>query len=275
MPIPRQLAPTVGHKVPGVTFQAGTLGGVGKQIAVGRVTRYGGHSYVNSDESWLPADDYLIGCAIVPIGGINVFIGYTPEAYGLPRFYNPTHQPFDQAVDRQDGSESAFSQESAESDFHFVGVVGLGSDSQPENNDPESILPALQEDAMSDAGSRSTVQVNVDSDSDDDASLFEEKIKTRFSSGNPAPSEGTADTDMPDKLAMMVVVGHETTPVTSEAQNKPAEDAGDTTAGQLIESSDKVRAKKESWPRERRQQQAHGFALRHQRSRRDHEYSGE
>ena len=96
MPIPRQLAPTVGHKVPGVTFQAGTLGGVGKQIAVGRVTRYGGHSYVNSDESWLPTDDYLIGCAIVPIGGIDVFIGYTPEAYGLPRFYNPTHQPFDQ-----------------------------------------------------------------------------------------------------------------------------------------------------------------------------------
>lgn len=123
MPIPRQLAPTVGHKVPGVTFQAGTLGGVGKQIAVGRVTRYDGHSYVNSDESWLPADDYLIGCAIIPIGGIDVFIGYTPEAYGLPRFYNPTHQPFD----RQDGSESAFSQESAESDFHFVGVVGLGS----------------------------------------------------------------------------------------------------------------------------------------------------
>ena len=99
---------------------------------------------------------------------------------------------------------------------------------------------------MSDAGSRSTVQVNVDSDSDDDASLFEEKVKTRFSSGNPAPSEGTADTDMPDKLAMMVVVGHETTPVTSEAQNKPAEDAGDTTAGQLIESSDKVRAKKKT-----------------------------
>ena len=85
---------------------------MGKQIAVDRVTRYGGHSYVNSDESWLPADDYLIGCTIVPIGGIDVFIGYTPEAYGLPRFYNPTHQPFDQAVDRQDGSESAFYQES-------------------------------------------------------------------------------------------------------------------------------------------------------------------
>ena len=127
---------------------------------------------------------------------------------------------------------------------------------------------------MSDAGSRSTVQVNIDSDSADDASLFEEKIKTRFSSGNSAPSEGTTDTDMPDKLAMMVVVGHETTPVASETQNKPMEDAGDTTAGQLIESSDKVRAKK-NWPRERRQQQTHGFALRHQRSRRNHEHSGE
>ena len=58
MPIPRQLAPTVGHEVPGVTFQAGTLGGVGKKISVGRVTRYGDHSYVNADESWLPEDDY-------------------------------------------------------------------------------------------------------------------------------------------------------------------------------------------------------------------------
>ena len=51
---------------------------------------------------------------------------------------------------------------------------------------------------------------------------------------------------MPDKLAMMVVVGHETTPVASETQNKPVEDVGDTTAGQLIESSEKVRAKKKT-----------------------------
>ena len=49
---------------------------------------------------------------------------------------------------------------------------------------------------------------------------------------------------MPDKLAMMVVVGHESTPVASEPQDKLAEDAGNTVVGQPIDGSDKVRAKK-------------------------------
>ena len=157
MPIRRQLAPTVGPKASGVTFQAGTLGGIGETIAVGRVVRYGDNHYISCDESYIPADDYIVGCGVVPFGGVDVFIGYTSEAYGLPRIYSPSHPPYN-----QDGSEFASSEESADSDLHFVGMTGLGSDSQPNSQDPESILPALQDDVMSDAGSRSTVHVNVD-----------------------------------------------------------------------------------------------------------------
>ena len=85
MPIRRQLAPTVRHKASDVTFQVGTLGGIGETIAVGRAMRYGNNHYISCDESYIPADDYVVGCGVVPFGGVDVFIGYTSEAYGLPR----------------------------------------------------------------------------------------------------------------------------------------------------------------------------------------------
>ena len=152
--------------------------------------RYGNNHYISCDESYIPADDYIVGCGVVPFGGVDVFIGYTSEAYGLPRIYSPSHPPYNQEAYVQDGSESASSQESTDSDLHFVGMTGLGSDSQPNSQDPESILPALQDDAMSDAGSRSTVHVNVDSDSEEDsASMFEQRVKQCFVTPEPSPSE--------------------------------------------------------------------------------------
>ena len=51
---------------------------------------------------------------------------------------------------------------------------------------------------------------------------------------------------MPDKLAMMVVIGNESTPISSDTQDKTEEAAGNTNVGQLIDGSDKVRAKKKT-----------------------------
>ena len=85
----------------------------------------------------------------------------------MQRILSPT--PLPESANNFDGSESASSVESMDSDLNFCYVAGVGSDSQPQSDDPESILPALQDDAMSDARSRSTVQVNIDSDSEEDS----------------------------------------------------------------------------------------------------------
>ena len=77
MPIRRQLAPTVGPKALGVTFEAGTLGGIGESIAVGHAVNIDGNVYINCDNTFMPANDYIVGCGIVPVGGIDIFIGYT------------------------------------------------------------------------------------------------------------------------------------------------------------------------------------------------------
>ena len=58
MPIRRQLAPTVGPKASSVTFQAGTLGGIGESIAVGRAVNIDGNVYVNCDNTFAPANDH-------------------------------------------------------------------------------------------------------------------------------------------------------------------------------------------------------------------------
>ena len=85
MPIRRKLAPTVGPKASGVTFQARTLGGIGESIAVGRAVNIDDNVYINCDSTFMPANDY-----IVPVGGIDIFIGYTPEAYRMQRILSPT-----------------------------------------------------------------------------------------------------------------------------------------------------------------------------------------
>ena len=90
MSIRRQLAPTVGPKASGVTFQAGTLGGIGESIDVGRAVHIDGNVCINCDDTFMPANDYIIGCGIIPVGDIDIFIGYTPDAYGMQRIFSPT-----------------------------------------------------------------------------------------------------------------------------------------------------------------------------------------
>ena len=71
-------------------FQAGTLGGIGESIAVGRAVNINGNVYINCDNTFMPTNDYMVGCGIVPVGGIDIFISYTPEAYGMQRILSPT-----------------------------------------------------------------------------------------------------------------------------------------------------------------------------------------
>ena len=92
----------------------------------------------------MPARDGLIAYALVPVGDIEIFIGFTPEALGFPRnhtIFGPTRRPEDYYP--SDGSESASSEESTDSHLQFVGMTGLGSNSRHDRDDPESILPTL------------------------------------------------------------------------------------------------------------------------------------
>ena len=86
----------MGPKASGVTFQAGTLGGIGESITVGRAVNIDGNVYINCNNTFMPANDYIVGCGIVSVGSIDIVIGYTPEAYGMQRILSPppcVHQP--------------------------------------------------------------------------------------------------------------------------------------------------------------------------------------
>ena len=95
----------------GVIFRAGLLVEIGKSIAVGRAHRFYGDAFINDDASWIPANDTLVSSVIIPVGSIDIFIGFTAAAYGFARHARadtPTHQPIDDKIDDQDRSKAAF-----------------------------------------------------------------------------------------------------------------------------------------------------------------------
>ena len=186
LPIPRQLAPTVGPKASGVLFQAGALGEIGKTMAVGRARIINNFGCIEDDGSYVPANDALVSSFVVPFGTINIFMGFTAEAYGFPRgsaAFWPTHHPIDYAIEQQHRSDQTFvyrdlsdsdtqsdsdssSYELMEPASRFVGVIDA-SGPKPAESDPESILPALQTGADSEAGSDGTAPMAEDSDLDE------------------------------------------------------------------------------------------------------------
>src|SRR6185369_3590479 len=72
--IPRQLAPTVGPAVKGVTFRAGSMKGA-EDLVVGRIITVDGTPLID-DSSWGPEADYLETGHVIPFGSINVFVGF-------------------------------------------------------------------------------------------------------------------------------------------------------------------------------------------------------
>ena len=148
----------------GVTFQAGSTGGIGDTIAVGLVSYFDetGAGHVLNDSFWTPAKEDPAGWSTVSIGGIDIFVGFTAKALddlGFTSSMPATHPSnfedgsdldldeiadLDLAFDADDeDSEDDTSSTMAAPEFHFVGVLGE-SGSTESMTDPESILPALQ-----------------------------------------------------------------------------------------------------------------------------------
>ena len=182
----RQLAPTVGQRTSGVSFWTGSTGGIGDSITVGLVSKYDAASsgYVKNDAFWTPAKENPAAWTLVPIGGFDIFVGFTTAAFGaldLSYCASTTHP-----MDSEDGSDLAFLQKAADnnlcydaddefgfadysqaSELHFMGNVE-GSGSIRSDADPESILPVLQTGIDSEAGSVDNTPMQEDSESDDD-----------------------------------------------------------------------------------------------------------
>ena len=64
--IHRQLAPSVGPATPRVTFRDGILGGIGETITVGTAIFGEEGGYIVDDDSYMPANDYLVSACIFP-----------------------------------------------------------------------------------------------------------------------------------------------------------------------------------------------------------------
>ena len=185
--IPRQLAPTMGPKVSVVTFRAGTRGRIGETITIGQPHHYNNATFIYDDTSWVPANDDLITTHIMPIGAVDIFIVFTPAAFGFSKvggIQAPTHLPvYQEETPQEDGSDLAFSKEPADSDLHFVGAIISEIPSQDDNNKPDSILQELDVENKSEAGSASTVfmeeEVYIEGDTDsgdNSSSMFHEKV---------------------------------------------------------------------------------------------------
>ena len=83
--IRRQLAPTVGQRTFGSRFRpdstlASASAGIGDSIAVDRILYASNTLLIPKDETWIPAHGEVTSYSIVPIGEVDLFIGYTDPA---------------------------------------------------------------------------------------------------------------------------------------------------------------------------------------------------
>jgi hypothetical protein len=66
----------MGPATKGIEIQEGARGQIGDTIAVGETIRFGNLAFVKEDYKWQPAASPLAHAQIVPIGDIDIFIGY-------------------------------------------------------------------------------------------------------------------------------------------------------------------------------------------------------
>jgi hypothetical protein len=83
MKFPRYLAPTIGPAASRVEFQEGAQGEIGSTVAVGESIQFGSLGFVMDDFKWQPAVSPVAHGEIIPIDGINIFIGYVGSEAGL------------------------------------------------------------------------------------------------------------------------------------------------------------------------------------------------
>ena len=147
-----------------------------RSIAVGLVSYFDetGAGHVLNDGFWTPAKEDPASWSMVSIGGIDIFVGFTAKALddlgftsSLPAthpYYSEDGSDLDSEeiadldlalnVDDEDSEDDATSDMVAP-DFHFVGMA-IETGSNESMTEPESILPALQVGADSEAGSGNT-----------------------------------------------------------------------------------------------------------------------
>ena len=201
--IHRQLAPTVGPATSGVSFRAGLLGGIGRSITVGTAVFGEAGGYIVDNDSYMPADDYIVSAWILPIGSRDIFIGMTAEALGLRginRLVPPTILPVEDGFDAGFGSDLAHTYVGADQDlisagrqaediaeahyrpasteYHYIGMIGTNEVDMTESSKPDSILPAINGRIDSEGGSADTTNLGEASDSEE--SDFESQVHSKF-----------------------------------------------------------------------------------------------
>jgi hypothetical protein len=62
---------------PRVEFHVGTLGRIGSTIVVGKFIQFGNLAFINPYSTWLPDAGKITSGAVVPINGIDIFVGFT------------------------------------------------------------------------------------------------------------------------------------------------------------------------------------------------------
>jgi hypothetical protein len=60
-----------------VEFHVATLDGIGSTIVVGNFIQFGNLAFINPDSTWLPDAGKITSGAVVPINGIDIFVGFT------------------------------------------------------------------------------------------------------------------------------------------------------------------------------------------------------
>ena len=101
----------MGPATSGVSFRAGILGGISETITIGTAVFGEEGGYIVDNDSYMPANDYLVSAYIFPIRDHNIFVGMTAEALGLrgaSRFFPPTVLPIEDRFNAGLGSDLAY-----------------------------------------------------------------------------------------------------------------------------------------------------------------------
>ena len=107
----RQLVPTVGPATSGVQIRAEALGGIGDTMAVGQVVYFGGTPFIAA-ETFTPDSHNIAAYTIIPIGGIDIFAGFTSVKAAYEAI--PTQPALDAETAVEVGSGSTLSADATE-----------------------------------------------------------------------------------------------------------------------------------------------------------------
>jgi hypothetical protein len=156
-------------------------GGIGDTMVVGQIVCFGSNPFIVV-ETYVPAAGHIVAYMILPIGGINIFAGFTSVQAALEAI-RPTQPALDTETALEIGSGSTLSADAAEfqtrsnpnqtlstleeeimvesrstsvlpiegpgyDQYHFVGHINSVPASPKDGNDDESMLHAINEECV-------------------------------------------------------------------------------------------------------------------------------